>query len=191
MSSGLTAIALFGLLAVNELHAGAILGHYPLQLSAGGGIWRNPVYGLAAFVAFACTVMLAQYLTRMIIGRMASKEQEAARNSDLLHAIINAMAEGLIFMTTDGTIALCNPAAKRWQSPCGAMETAATGNGFPGPLSGTHQEPAGVSGQCRAGRRADRFRHGRPGPSDSSRSEATRSRDWTARRSGMSSSGRT
>lgn len=124
---GLTAIALFGLLAVNELHAGAILGHYPLQLSAGGGLWRNPVYSLAGFVAFSCTVMLAQYLTRMIIGRMVAKEREAARNSDLLHAIINAMAEGLMFVTADGAIALCNPAAQRWRG--------GADNGFPGPLA--------------------------------------------------------
>ena len=112
---GLTAIALFGLLAGNELNAGAILGHYPLQLSAGGGLWRNPVYGLAAFVAFVSTVMIAQYLTRMILARMASKELEAARNSNLLRAIINAMAEGLIFVTADGQAVLCNPAAKRWR----------------------------------------------------------------------------
>ena len=132
-SVGLTAIALFGLLTVNELHRGAILGHYPLQLSSGGGIWRNPVYGLAIFVAFAGTVMLSQYLTRMIIGRMAAKEQEAARNSDLLHAIINAMAEGLIFVTSDGTIALCNPAAQRWRRPATDGHGSAD-NGFPGPL---------------------------------------------------------
>ncbi len=112
---GVTAIALFGLLAVNELNTGALLGHYPLQLSASGGLWRNPVYGLAAFVAFACTVMIAQYLTRIILVRMASKEREAARNSDLLRAIINAMAEGLIFVAPEGRVALCNPAAKRWR----------------------------------------------------------------------------
>jgi len=112
---GLTAIALFGLLAADELNGGAMLGRYPLQLSAGGGLWRNPVYGLAAFVAFASTVMIAQYLTRMILSRMVSKELEAARNSDLLRAIINAMAEGLVFVTTDGRVALCNPAAKRWR----------------------------------------------------------------------------
>jgi len=112
---GVTAIALFGLLAVNELNTGALLGHYPLQLSASGGLWRNPVYGLAAFVAFACTVMIAQYLTRIILARMASKELEAARNSDLLRAIINAMAEGLIFVAADGRVALCNPSAKQWR----------------------------------------------------------------------------
>jgi signal transduction histidine kinase len=112
---GVTAIALFGLLAVNELNNGVLIGHYPLQLSAGGGLWRNPVYGLAAFVAFACTVMIAQYLTHIILVRMASKELEAARNNDLLRAIINAMAEGLIFVAADGRVALCNPAAKRWR----------------------------------------------------------------------------
>ena len=112
---GLTAITLFGLLAVNELNAGAILGHYPFQLSAGGGFWRNPVYSLAAFAAFACTVMIAQYLTRIIIVRMASKELEAAQSSNLLRAIINAMAEGLIFVTADGQVALCNRAAGQWR----------------------------------------------------------------------------
>ncbi len=131
---GLTAITLFGLLAVNELHGGAMLGHYRLQLSAGGGLWRNPVFGLAAFVAFASTVMLAQYLTRMIIARMTSKELEAARNSDVLRAIINAMAEGLMFVTGDGRIVLCNPAAQQWRG----SEHSGNGDlpdGFPGPLA--------------------------------------------------------
>ncbi|UCD52559.1 MAG: hypothetical protein JSW27_07960 [Phycisphaerales bacterium] len=112
---GLTAILLFGLLAANELHAGALLGYYPLQFSAGGGLWRNPVYGLAAFVAFVCTVILAQHLTRIIIARMTAKELEAARNGDLLRAIINAMAEGLMFVTEDGHVSLCNPAAQQWR----------------------------------------------------------------------------
>jgi PAS domain S-box-containing protein len=112
---GMTAIALFGLLAVNELNAGAILGHYPLQLSAGGGLWRNPVYGLAAFAAFVCTVMIAQYLTRIILVRLTSKELEAARSSNLLRAIINALAEGLVFITADGQVVLCNPAARQWR----------------------------------------------------------------------------
>ncbi|MBN1359032.1 MAG: hypothetical protein JW993_00490 [Sedimentisphaerales bacterium] len=112
---GITTIFLFGLLAANEMNAGALFGYYPLQLSSGGGVWRNPVYGLAGFVAFACTVVLAQYLTAMIIGRMTSKEREAARNSELLNAIINAMSEGLVFITGDGGVSLCNPAARRWQ----------------------------------------------------------------------------
>jgi signal transduction histidine kinase len=120
---GLTSIALFGLLAANELHGGVLLGYYPLQLSAGGGLWRNPVYGSAGFVAFAFTVTLAQHLTRVIIARLTSKELEAARNSDLLRAIINAMAEGLMFVTEDGRVSLCNPAAQQWRRDPG------TGNG--------------------------------------------------------------
>lgn len=117
---GLTSIVLFGLLAANELHGGALLGHYPLQLSADGGLWRNPVYGLAAFVAFAFTVVLAQHLTHIIIARMTAKELEAARNGDLLRAIINAMAEGLMFVTEDGHVSLCNPAAQQWRRDGGA-----------------------------------------------------------------------
>jgi len=111
---GLTAISLFGLLAVNELNDGALLGHYPLQLSVTEGLWRNPVYVLGAFVAFVCTVVLAQYLTRMIIVRMTAKEREAAQNNDVLQAVISAMSEGLIFINRNGDIAICNPAAKLW-----------------------------------------------------------------------------
>lgn len=131
---GLTAIALFGLLAVNELNAGTILGHYPFQLSAGGGLWRNPVYGLATFVAFACTVMIAQYLTHIIIVRMTAKELEAAEKSNLLRAIINAMAEGLIFTTTDGRVVLCNPAAGQWRLN-GRSQDAESVDGFPAILA--------------------------------------------------------
>jgi signal transduction histidine kinase len=112
---GLTAILLFGLLEVNELYGGAFLGYYPLSLSATGGPWRNPLYSLVVFAAFSFTVMLAQYLTRMIIIRMTAKELEAARNSDVLKAVINAMSEGLIFVANDGDVAICNPAAELWK----------------------------------------------------------------------------
>jgi signal transduction histidine kinase len=112
---GLTAILLFGLLAVNELNGGVLLGYYPLQLSVTEGLWRNPVYVLGAFVAFICTVVLAQYLTRMIIVRMTAKEREAARNNDVLQAVISAMSEGLVFINCDGDITICNPAAKLWK----------------------------------------------------------------------------
>ena len=112
---GMTVILLFGLLAVNELSGGGWLGYYPLRFSTTGELWRNPVYALGAFVAFVCTVVLAQYLTRMIIVRMIAKELEAARNNDVLKAVISAMAEGLIFVTSDGKIAICNPAAKLWK----------------------------------------------------------------------------
>ncbi|MBA7642290.1 hypothetical protein ES703_49979 [subsurface metagenome] len=106
---GLSAILLFGLLIVSELNGAA-----PPEYAA-GGLWRNPVYILSAFVAFVCTVVLAQYLTRMIIVRMTAKELEAARNNDVLKAVISAMAEGLIFVTHDGNVAICNPAAKLWK----------------------------------------------------------------------------
>ncbi|MHC4648006.1 MAG: sensor histidine kinase [Planctomycetota bacterium] len=114
---GVTTILLFGLLAANELNGGAWLGYYPLRLSAAGGLWRNQVYVLGAFSAFVCTVVLAQYLTRMIIVRMTAKELEAARNNDVLSAVISAMAEGLIFVTGDGKVAICNPAAGLWIRP--------------------------------------------------------------------------
>jgi signal transduction histidine kinase len=112
---GLTAILLFGLLAVNQLEQGVLLGYHPLGLSTEGGLWMNPVYILSVFAAFVCMVVVAQYLTRMIIVRMAAKEIEAAHNHDVLRAVISAMAEGLIFVTGDGNIAICNPTAKLWK----------------------------------------------------------------------------
>jgi signal transduction histidine kinase len=128
---GLTAILLFGLLEINELYGGVLLGHYPLQLSAPGGPWRNPLYSIGVFAAFSFTVMLAQYLTRMIIIRMTAKELEAARNSDLLKAIIKAMSEGLIFVANDGNIAICNPAADLWKQKDISDSQKQTFNVFP------------------------------------------------------------
>ena len=112
---GLTAILLFGLLAVNELSAGTWLETYPLQFLDPEGMWENPVYVLGVFVAFVFTMVLARYLTGVIIVRMRSQERQAARNNDILNAVINAMAEGLIFVTGDGKVAICNPAATLWK----------------------------------------------------------------------------
>ena len=112
---GLTTIFLFGLLAFNELNGGAWLGYFPLQLPAVGALWRNPVYLFGTFVAFVCTVVLAQYLTRIVIARMTAKELEAARNNELIKAVINAMSEGLMFVTAHKNVAICNPEAKLWK----------------------------------------------------------------------------
>jgi len=132
---GLTAILLFGLLEINELYGGAFLGYYPLQLSASGGPWRNPLYSLGVFAAFSFTVMLAQYLTRMIIIRMTAKELEAARNSDVLKAVINAMSEGLIFVANDGDVAICNPAANLWKQEKAFNKQKHSFEDFPPPMA--------------------------------------------------------
>ncbi|OHB74068.1 MAG: hypothetical protein A2Z25_10920 [Planctomycetes bacterium RBG_16_55_9] len=90
---GLTAIVLFGLLEVNELYAGRLLGYYPLRLPTAGSLWRNPVYAFAVFGAFSCTVILAQYLTRMIVARMSAKELEVARVNEILRVSRLEMAQ--------------------------------------------------------------------------------------------------
>ena len=132
---GLTAIVLFGLLEVNELYGGSFLGYYPLQLSGSVGPWRNPLYSLGVFVAFSFTVILAQYLTRMIIKQMAAKELEAARNSDVLKAVINAMSEGLIFVANDGNVAICNPAANLWKQQGISTNEQHSFEDFPNPMA--------------------------------------------------------
>jgi len=131
---GLTAILFFGLLEVNELYQGALFGYYPLKLSASGGPWRNPLYSLCVFAAFSFTVILAQYLTRMIITRMIAKEIEATRNSDVLKAVINAMSEGLIFVENNGNIAICNPAANLWKRDGVFNEQNHLSEDFQGPM---------------------------------------------------------
>ncbi len=111
----LTAILLFGLMAAGELSGGIGLGHHPLKFSAEGGLWTKPPYALGAFTAFVCVLAAVQHLTRVVIARMAAKEAEAARNNDVLQAVINAMGEGLIFINSDARVAICNPAARLWK----------------------------------------------------------------------------
>ncbi len=110
----LTAIVLFGLLAASELGGGIGLGHYPLNFPEGSMLWENPSYALGAFTAFVCVLAVVRHLTRVVISRMTAKELEAARNNDVLQAVINAMGEGLIFITTRANVAICNPAANVW-----------------------------------------------------------------------------
>jgi signal transduction histidine kinase len=62
---------------------------------------------------------------------MTAKELEAARNSDLLKAIIKAMSEGLIFVANDGNIAICNPAADLWKQKDISDSQKQTFNVFP------------------------------------------------------------
>jgi len=135
LTVGLTAILLFGLLAINELNGGLWLGYYPLRFSGAGGLWRNQVYVLGAFVAFVCTVVVSQYLTRIIIARMTAKEAEAARNHDVLKAVISAMAEGLIFVRGDGNVVICNPAAKLWKRADHLIKNSDLLEGFPQALT--------------------------------------------------------
>ncbi len=128
---GMSAIVLFGLMAIGELNAWWWLVHVPLLPSVvgeRGAGWNNPVYILGEFAAFVATVVIAQYLTRSVMRRMSAKEIEAARNHDVLRAMITAMSEGLLFITVDGRIPICNPAARAWAgggrtpSECPAVE---------------------------------------------------------------------
>lgn len=133
-SVGISAISMFGLMAIGELSAWPWLKHHPLGFSSTGSLWRNPVYVLGTFVAFVATVVLTQYLTRTIVARITAKELEAARNKDVLEAVITAMGEGLVFVTNDGKVTICNPAAEEWTA------SSSSGNGSdqrkPGSLEG-------------------------------------------------------
>lgn len=111
---GISVISMFGLIAIGEMNGWPWLKHHPLGFSSTGSLWQNPVYVLGAFVAFAAMVVLTQYLTRTIVARITAKELEAARNKDVLEAVITAMGEGLVFVTNDGEVTICNPAAKEW-----------------------------------------------------------------------------
>jgi signal transduction histidine kinase len=111
---GISAIIMYGLMAVGEMNGWVWLNHHPLMLSSAGTFWQDPVYVLGAFISFVAMTVLTQHLTRTIIARMTAKELEAARNQDVLSAIIKAVGEGLVFITNTGKVAICNPAAQHW-----------------------------------------------------------------------------
>jgi signal transduction histidine kinase len=69
---------------------------------------------LGAFVAFSAMVILTQYLTRSIIVRMTAKELEAARNRDVLEAVVSTMSGSLVFITNRGKVLISNPSAEKW-----------------------------------------------------------------------------
>ncbi len=116
LAVSLTAVALHGVLALNGLGGGQWPGYHPLELGAVDSLWGNRLYVYGAALAFACTVFLARYLTRIVIVRMTAKDAEAARNQDVLKAVIRAMHEGLIFLDRDHRIVFANPAAENWLS---------------------------------------------------------------------------
>jgi len=109
-----SAVAFYGVLAVNEMNVGYWPGYRALQGVPANSQWHNRLYVHGAFLAFACTVFLARYLTRIVIVRMTAKEAEAARNHDVLKGVIGAMHEGLIFLDQDHRIVFANPAARAW-----------------------------------------------------------------------------
>ena len=111
---GITAIVMYGLMMVVELNEFPWLRHYPLELSTISPLSRNPVFSLGAFVAFSAMVILTQYLTRSIIVRMTAKELEAARNRDVLEAVVSTMSGSLIFITNLGEVSISNPSAEKW-----------------------------------------------------------------------------
>ncbi len=161
---GLTAIVLFGALAVIELNGGSPFGYFPLQLAAGGGFWRNPVYSLGGFAAFSSTVVLAQYLTRIIIVRMTAKEAEAARNHDVLKAVISGMGEGLMFVTHELDVAVCNPAAKRWKKADCIGKGSDVPEHFPRALAEHIEGLIGRAGQSASGEQVIEFETEGPDP---------------------------
>jgi signal transduction histidine kinase len=111
---GISAIVMYGLMMVVELNEFSWLRHYPLELSTISPLSRNPVFSLGAFVAFSAMVTLTQYLTRSIIVRMTAKELEAARNRDVLEAVVSTMSGSLIFITNRGEVSISNPSAEKW-----------------------------------------------------------------------------
>ena len=141
---GLLSIFLYGLIAIGEMKSWFGLQHTSWQLGTTASLWRNPVYVLWSFVAFAITVMLAQFLTRNIITHMRSKEQEAARNHDVLIAVINSMSEGLVYLDAKGKICLCNQEAQRWVSDKYVSVNGVTAGDFPEPLAKFLEELPGI-----------------------------------------------
>lgn len=111
---GISSIVMYGLMIIGELNQLSWFPHYPLEFSSVSPLAKNPVFSLGAFVAFSAMVVLTQYLTRTIIVRMTAKELEATRNRNVLEAVVGTMSEGLVFVTNQGNVSICNPSAERW-----------------------------------------------------------------------------
>ncbi|MDH4203210.1 MAG: ATP-binding protein [Phycisphaerae bacterium] len=111
---GISAIIMYSLMIMGELHDTSWFPHYPLEFSSVSPLAKNPVFSLGAFVAFSAMVILTQYLTRTVIVRMTAKELEASRNRDVLEAVVGTMSEGLIFINNQQKVSICNPSAERW-----------------------------------------------------------------------------
>ena len=156
-SVAMSSIAMFGLMAVGELNDWGWLSNSPLLFSISGGLSSNPVYMLGEFVAFATTITLAQFLTRMVITRMTAKELEAARNHDVLRAMIKAMAEGLIFVTADGIIPICNPSARQWAGNGESNKEVPSLKDFPPVLSEHIEQLLDSEGEAGGGLRSVKF----------------------------------
>lgn len=156
-SVAMSSIAMFGLMAVGDLNDWAWLVNSPLLLSISGGLSSNPVYVLGEFVAFAATITLAQFLTRMVITRMTAKELEAARNHDVLRAMIKAMAEGLVFVTADGKISICNPSARQWAANGEAKKQVPSLKDFPHVLSEHIEQLLDLDSEAGGGLRSVKF----------------------------------
>ena len=92
-SVGLSAIGMYGMLAVGELEGWFWLRHHPLQLSSSGALWNDPVYVLWVVAAFVGMVVLSQYLTTTVITRVRAKEREIDRINEMLRRSQIEMAE--------------------------------------------------------------------------------------------------
>ncbi len=96
--------------------------------------------------------------------RMTAKEAEAARNHDVLKAVISGMGEGLIFVTGDLNVAVCNPVAKGWK------KADCTGKGgdvlehFPTALAEHVEGLIGGAGQSASGEQVIEFETEGPDP---------------------------
>jgi len=151
-SVGISTIAMFGVMMVGELESWRWLEHTPLLFSSINSLWSNPVYVFGTFVAFVAMIVLTQYLTRTVIARMTAKEVEAAQNHDVIQAIINAMTEGLLFITRQGNIAICNPAAQGWAEDTGMVNNEDPLSRFPAILTDHIQDLLKSDGSAAVGK---------------------------------------
>ncbi|MCP4707833.1 MAG: hypothetical protein GY869_04345 [Planctomycetes bacterium] len=140
---GVSAVLLYSVLGWGEMQEWFWLRHYPMMSGLEGEAWRDPGFVLWALCAFVGMVGMAQYLTRTVITRMRTKELEAVRNHEVLMAVINSMSEGLVFLTSNGKLLLCNRAARRWSEDAESLAEPVRMEDFPAAVRGYFTELIG------------------------------------------------
>ena len=110
----LSALFLYGGMVLGEMSGCLGFGHYPMLATQGFAAWQDMGYVLWSLSAFLGMVILSHYLTWTVVARMRRQEQEGVRHYELLRAVVNSMSEGLVFLTSEGRLSVCNPAACQW-----------------------------------------------------------------------------
>ena len=103
--------------AVVFLEYSSFIPHYHIDIFPstiyGENLWQNQGYILSVFFILVSTLFLSVYFTTYIMERLRKSRNALVLEKDKYETMIENMADGVIFINPDGSIAFCNSAAER------------------------------------------------------------------------------